>query len=57
MFPFEFVRRTPRYKSIRLAKTVSTFVIENQFQWFLDGAHSEMSVVIAAEWFLQASKM
>ncbi len=32
-------------------------VIENQFQWFLDGAHNEMSVVIAAEWFLQTSKM
>jgi folylpolyglutamate synthase len=32
-------------------------VIENQFQWFLDGAHNEMSVVIAAEWFLRASKM
>jgi folylpolyglutamate synthase len=32
-------------------------VIENQFQWFLDGAHNEMSVVIAAEWFVQTSKM
>jgi folylpolyglutamate synthase len=32
-------------------------VIENQFQWFLDSAHNEMSVVIAAEWFLQTSKM
>jgi folylpolyglutamate synthase len=32
-------------------------VMENQFQWFLDGAHNEMSVVIAAEWFLQTSKM
>lgn len=32
-------------------------VIENQFQWFLDSAHNEMSVVIAAEWFLETSKM
>lgn len=32
-------------------------VIENQFQWFLDGAHNDMSVIIAAEWFLEASKM
>jgi folylpolyglutamate synthase len=32
-------------------------VIENQFQWFLDSAHNEISVVIAAEWFLQTSKM
>ena len=32
-------------------------VIENQFQWFLDSAHNEMSVVIAAEWFLKTSSM
>ena len=32
-------------------------VTENQFQWFLDGAHNEMSVIIAAEWFLEASKI
>jgi folylpolyglutamate synthase len=32
-------------------------VIENQFQWFLDSAHNEISVVIAAEWFLETSKM
>jgi folylpolyglutamate synthase len=32
-------------------------VIENQFQWFLDGAHNEISVITAAEWFLEASKM
>jgi folylpolyglutamate synthase len=31
-------------------------VIENQFQWFVDGAHNEMSVTIAAEWFLETSK-
>ncbi|KAH8659373.1 putative tetrahydrofolylpolyglutamate synthase [Tricladium varicosporioides] len=32
-------------------------VIENQFQWFLDSAHNEMSVIIAAEWFLEISKI
>jgi folylpolyglutamate synthase len=33
------------------------FVMENQFQWFLDSAHNEMSVGIAAEWFLETSKL
>jgi folylpolyglutamate synthase len=33
------------------------FVAEDQFQWFLDSAHNEMSVSIAAEWFLETSKM
>ncbi|PVH86704.1 putative tetrahydrofolylpolyglutamate synthase [Cadophora sp. DSE1049] len=32
-------------------------VMDNQFQWFLDGAHNEMSMSIAAEWFLETSKM
>lgn len=32
-------------------------VRENQYQWFLDSAHNEMSVGIAAEWFLETSKM
>ena len=32
-------------------------VIENRFQWFLDSAHNEMSVVVAAEWFLETSKI
>jgi folylpolyglutamate synthase len=31
-------------------------VIENQFQWFLDSAHNEISVVIAAEWFLKSAE-
>ncbi|KAL9615864.1 MAG: hypothetical protein Q9160_009198 [Pyrenula sp. 1 TL-2023] len=26
-------------------------------QWFLDGAHNEMSIEIAAEWFVQASRI
>lgn len=26
-------------------------------QWFLDGAHNEMSIAIAAEWFVQASSI
>ena len=32
-------------------------VIENQFQWYLDGAHNEISVGIAANWFLETSKI
>jgi folylpolyglutamate synthase len=32
-------------------------VVENNFQWFLDGAHNEISVVKAAEWFIEISKM
>ena len=32
-------------------------VVENNFQWFLDGAHNEMSVVKATEWFNEVSKM
>jgi folylpolyglutamate synthase len=32
-------------------------IIDNQFQWFLDSAHNEMSVSIAAEWFLETSEM
>jgi folylpolyglutamate synthase len=32
-------------------------VMENQFRWFLDSAHNEISVVIAAQWFLESSKM
>jgi folylpolyglutamate synthase len=32
-------------------------VVENNLQWFLDGAHNEMSVVKAAEWFIDVSKM
>ncbi|EPE27451.1 MurD-like peptide ligase, catalytic [Glarea lozoyensis ATCC 20868] len=31
-------------------------IVQDQFHWFLDGAHNEMSVVIAAEWFLDISK-
>jgi folylpolyglutamate synthase len=31
-------------------------VVDDQFQWFLDGAHNEMSVTIAAEWFLESCK-
>ncbi|KAM6524729.1 Folylpolyglutamate synthetase, variant 2 [Fusarium falciforme] len=27
-------------------------VVEDKFNWFLDGAHNEMSVVKAAEWFI-----
>ncbi|KAH7412583.1 putative tetrahydrofolylpolyglutamate synthase [Cadophora sp. MPI-SDFR-AT-0126] len=32
-------------------------MIKNQYQWFLDGAHNEMSVSVAAKWFLETSKM
>jgi folylpolyglutamate synthase len=32
-------------------------VIDDKFQWFLDSAHNDMSVVLAAEWFLETSKM
>lgn len=32
-------------------------VIEDRFQWFLDSAHNEMSVGIAAKWFLESSQM
>lgn len=32
-------------------------VVEKNFQWFLDGAHNEMSVIKAAEWFIEASRM
>ncbi|RSM04503.1 hypothetical protein CDV31_009991 [Fusarium ambrosium] len=31
-------------------------VIEDKFNWFLDGAHNEMSVVKAAEWFIDNTK-
>jgi folylpolyglutamate synthase len=30
---------------------------EGTFQWFLDGAHNEMSVAKAAEWFVEMSQM
>ncbi len=32
-------------------------VIEDRFQWFLDGAHNKMSIGIAAEWFLENSQI
>lgn len=32
-------------------------IVDHQFQWFLDSAHNEMSVGMAAEWFLETSKM
>ncbi|KAH8787523.1 folylpolyglutamate synthase [Hyaloscypha sp. PMI_1271] len=32
-------------------------VIEDRFQWFLDSAHNEMSVGIAAKWFLESSQI
>ena len=32
-------------------------VVEKNFLWFLDGAHNEMSVVKAAEWFIEISNM
>jgi folylpolyglutamate synthase len=32
-------------------------VVENNLQWFLDGAHNEMSVIKAAEWFIEVSRM
>lgn len=31
-------------------------VVENQSRWFLDGAHNEMSVVQAAEWYIKTSR-
>ncbi|RSL87899.1 hypothetical protein CEP52_015371 [Fusarium oligoseptatum] len=31
-------------------------VIEDKFNWFLDGAHNEMSVVKAAEWFIDSTQ-
>jgi folylpolyglutamate synthase len=33
------------------------YLNEGKFHWFLDGAHNEMSVVKAAEWFLESSKL
>jgi folylpolyglutamate synthase len=32
-------------------------IIENKLQWFLDGAHNELSIGIAAEWFITMSKV
>lgn len=32
-------------------------VIDRQFQWYLDSAHNDISVGMAAEWFLKTSKM
>lgn len=32
-------------------------VVQDHVHWFLDGAHNEMSVVKAAEWFLEVSDM
>ena len=32
-------------------------VIDRKFQWFLDSAHNEMSITLAAEWFLETCKM
>lgn len=29
---------------------------EGRFDWFLDGAHNEMSITKAGEWFIQASQ-
>jgi folylpolyglutamate synthase len=31
-------------------------LVENNFLWYLDGAHNEMSVTKAAEWFIESSK-
>jgi folylpolyglutamate synthase len=31
-------------------------IVQDHFHWFLDGAHNEMSVVIAAKWFFDVSK-
>lgn len=33
------------------------YLNEGSFHWFLDGAHNEMSVVKAAEWFIESSKL
>lgn len=33
------------------------FVLNGQNQWYLDSAHNEMSVGVAAEWFIEASKL
>lgn len=32
-------------------------VTQGKTQWYLDGAHNEMSVTIAAEWFMEAAEM
>ncbi len=31
-------------------------VVEGNYQWFLDGAHNHMSIVKAAEWFIEVSR-
>ncbi|PHH74888.1 hypothetical protein CDD80_2770 [Ophiocordyceps camponoti-rufipedis] len=31
-------------------------IVDGPFSWFLDGAHNEMSVTQAAEWFIQGSQ-
>jgi folylpolyglutamate synthase len=47
------------YQGIRQFSWPGRFqlVAEKNIQWFLDGAHNEMSVVKAAEWFIDISKM
>jgi folylpolyglutamate synthase len=32
-------------------------IVHDKFQWFLDGAHNEMSVTIAADWFLETAEI
>ncbi|KAI0202872.1 folylpolyglutamate synthase [Astrocystis sublimbata] len=61
-----FITATHRTESLQLGdiqQGVASFEWPGRFQyigegnqhWFLDGAHNEMSVVKAAEWFIEAS--
>ncbi|KAI0140437.1 folylpolyglutamate synthase, partial [Xylariaceae sp. FL1272] len=57
--------KTGPLQSEDIQKAVSQFSWPGRFQyicqdkthWFLDGAHNEMSVVKAAEWFIEGSEM
>jgi folylpolyglutamate synthase len=58
------VTSAPNLSSSDILQGVSQFswsgrfqlLVENNFLWYLDGAHNEMSVTKAAEWFIETSK-
>ena len=55
---------TAAISSLHISQAVDQFswpgrfqrIVEGRFNWFLDGAHNEMSVAKAAEWFMDGSR-
>lgn len=57
-------KNTPLLSDVDISQAISQFTWPGRFQiivdgvlsWFLDGAHNEMSVIKAAEWFIESSQ-